>query len=214
MPISISQSQKKVMASGGQAADIDIASTETIKLNIPALFLFKKYGDIFLEAIAESIKKNNVSASGGLINNIKVPIKDDGSGLSIYMPDYYNYPNKGVKGVQYSKNAPDSPFQYKTYKMPKSARSSLKKYIQLGKARITTVQGTNDKALGIGREKKGIDLMETKVNALVYLIKKHGIKATHYFDEAINEVKKQLTPDLLEVIGLTIIVQVGKPKKK
>jgi hypothetical protein len=98
--------------------------------------------------------------------------------------------------------------------MPKTARNSLKKYISSGRAKVTTVQKTNDKALGIGREKKGIDLMETKVNTLVYLIKKYGIKATNYFDEAIAEVQKSLTPDLLELVGLTIIVQVGKPKKK
>ncbi|CAB4203814.1 hypothetical protein UFOVP1384_3 [uncultured Caudovirales phage] len=214
MGISIALAQKRVMASGGQAADIDIASTQTVKLNTATLALFKVYGDVFLNAIAESIKKNNVSASGYLVDNIKVPIYEDGSGLSIYMPDYYNYPNKGVKGISSHKNAPNSPFQYKTYGMPKSARNSLKKYISSGRAKVTTVQKTNDKALGIGREKKGIDLMETKVNTLVYLIKKYGIKATNYFDEAIAEVQKNLTPDLLELVGLTIIVQVGKPKKK
>ena len=185
-----------------------------VKLNTATLALFKVYGDLFLKAIEDSIKKNNVSASGYLVDNIKVPIYEDGSGLSIYMPSYYNYPNKGVKGVEYSDNAPNSPFQYKTYGMPKTARNSLKKYISSGRAKVTTVQKTNDKALGIGREKKGIDLMETKVNTLVYLIKKYGIKATNYFDEAIAEVQKSLTPDLLELVGLTIIVQVGKPKKK
>lgn len=214
MGISIALAQKKVMASGGQIGDIDIESTQTVKLNTATLALFKVYGDVFLNAISDSIKKNNLTASGYLVDNIKVPIYEDGSGLSIYMPDYYNYTNKGVKGVKSSRNAPNSPYQYKTYGMPKSARIGLKKYIESGKAKIKTVQQTNDAALGIGREKKNIDLMEAKVNTLVYLIKKYGIKATNYFDKAIAEVQKNLTPDLLELVGLTIIVQVGKPRKK
>jgi hypothetical protein len=49
---------------------------------------------------------------------------------------------------------------------------------------------------------------------MVYLIKKWGIKTTNFFDNATERVTKDLSEDLMYLIGKTIIVKIGQPKKK
>jgi hypothetical protein len=208
--MSISKSQLDNFAKIGKS-DYTIEDTANIDLSNPTLALFNSYAKEFLTAIEEQIKKKNVRASGTLQDNIEVIANEDGSGIKISMIDYYDFVNKGVKGVDSRKNAPNSQYQYKTYGMPKSARKGIKEYIQSGKASISVV---NQKRTTIGAEKKKISLIDLKTNTLVYLIKKYGIKTTNYFDIAIENVVKNLSEDIMNLLGKTIIVQIGQPKKK
>ena len=208
--MSISKSQLDNFAKIGKS-DYTIEDTANIDLSNPTLALFNSYAKEFLTAIEEQIKKKNVKASGKLQDNIKVIANEDGSGIKISMIDYYDFVNKGVKGVDSRKNAPNSQYQYKTYGMPKSARKGIKEYIQSGKASISVV---NQKRTTIGAEKKKISLIDLKTNTLVYLIKKYGIKTTNYFDIAIQSVVKNLSEDIMNLLGKTIVVQIGQPKKK
>jgi hypothetical protein len=135
--------------------------------------------------------------------------------LTIRMLDYYDYPNKGVKGVDSSRNAPGSPYQYKNYGMNARGRDSIRKYIQSGKAKITSVR--RDVARGIGSERKGVDLETTKVNTLIYLIKKYGVKKTSYYDKAFEKVFGTLQQALSDGIGYQItltINSINRIKKK
>ena len=208
--MSISKSQLDNFAKIGKS-DYTIEDTANIDLSNPTLALFNSYAKEFLTAIEEQIKKKNVKASGKLQDNIKVIANEDGSGIKISMIDYYDFVNKGVKGVDSRKNAPNSQYQYMTYGMPKSARKGIKEYIQSGKASISVV---NQKRTTIGAEKKKISLIDLKTNTLVYLIKKYGIKTTNYFDIAIESVVKNLSEDIMNLLGKTIVVQIGQPKKK
>ena len=210
--MSIIKSQLDALAKDSLSkTDFSIEDTAKIDLNNPTLALFYKYADLFKDAIVEQIKIKGISASGDLADNIKLKINEDGSGMKISMLDYYDYVNKGVRGVDDESNAPSSPYQYKTYKMPKKARDGLKKYIQSGKASIRVV---NKKKTTIGAEVKRVSLIDLKVNTLVYLIKKYGIKTTNYFDIATESVAKDLGEDIMYLLGKTIAIQIGKPKKK
>jgi hypothetical protein len=126
------------------------------------------------------------------------------------MLDYYDYPNEGVKGVDSSSNAPKSPYQYKNYGMPASGRASLKKYIQSGKAKITSVM--NDKALGKGGERIGVSfskkgsLIDRQVETLSYLIKKFGIKTTNYFTDAFNKTFENFEVKMAEAVESDIVI--------
>ena len=60
--------------------------------------------------------------------------------LKIRLLDYYDYVNKGVKGVKSSRNAPSSPYQYKNLGMSQDGRASLRKYIESGRAKINVAQ--------------------------------------------------------------------------
>ncbi len=210
--MSITKSQLDALAKGTLSqTDFSIEDEYKPDLNNPSLALFNVYAQLFKDAIIEEIKNKGISASGDLADNIKLEVNEDGSGLKISMIDYYDFVNKGVKGVDSRKNAPNSPYQYKTYGMPKSARRGIKQYIESGKASISVV---NEKKTTIGAEKKRISLIDLKTNTLVYLIKKYGIKTTNYFDIATESVAKDLGEDIMYLLGKTIAIQIGKPKKK
>jgi hypothetical protein len=138
--------------------------------------------------------------------------------FTLKLLDYFDYPNEGVKGIDSSRNAPNSPYQYKTYGMPKEALSSLKKYILGGRAKISSVK--KDKALGIGMEKKGLrgakgkSAIDTQVATMAYMIKKFGIKATHYFDLAFEETFKDFDDVMNEALGEDIQITIELINKK
>ena len=210
--MSITKSQLDELAKGSLGkTDFSIDDEYKPDLNNISLALFSLYAEKFKDAIVEQIKIKGINASGDLSDNIKLQVNEDGSGLKISMIDYYDFVNKGVKGVDSHKNAPASPYQYKNYGMPKSARQGIKKYIESGKASIRVV---NQKKTTIGAEVKKISLIDLKTNTLVYLIKKYGIKTTNYFDIATESVAKDLGEDIMYLLGKTIVVQIGKPKKK
>ena len=210
--MSIGKSQIDALIKGKLGkTDFSIEDTANLDLNNPTLALFFEYAKIFQEEVTEQIKNKNITSSGKLADNIDVVANDKGTGIYISMIDYYDFVNKGVKGVNSSKNAPSSPYQYKTYGMPETARKGLKEYINSGKASIKLV---NTKKTTIGAEKKKVSLIDLKVNQLVYNIKKYGIKTTSYLDNALNEVLPKLNEDMLNLIGRTIVIQIGQPKKK
>ena len=210
--MSIGKSQIDALIKGKLGkTDFSIEDTANLDLNNPTLALFFEYAKIFQEEVREQIKNKNITSSGKLADNIDVVANDKGTGIYISMIDYYDFVNKGVKGVNSSKNAPSSPYQYKTYGMPETARKGLKEYINSGKASIRVV---NKKKTTIGAEKKKASLIDLKVNQLVYNIKKYGIKTTSYLDNALNEVLPKLNEDMLNLIGRTIVIQIGQPKKK
>jgi hypothetical protein len=89
-------------------------------------------------------------------------------------------------------------------------KDSLKKYIQSGKAKITSVM--NDKALGKGGERKGLrfagkkTLIDTQVATLGYLIKRFGIKSTNYFTDAFNKTFEDFEVKMFEAVESGIII--------
>ena len=135
--------------------------------------------------------------------------------MRIIVPDYYDYPNEGVRGVKSSKNAPTSPYKYKTYRMNDEGRESIRQYIQSGRAKIATVTKTKDKALGIGLEKKKLSLIDAQTNQLVYLIKRFGIKKTNYFTDALNATfGKDFELKMSEAFGKEIVFTLEKLNRK
>ena len=214
MPISIAKAQQQAINDGFLDTGPDEIG-EPVRLGISAKVL-AQYGAEFKLNVARLANERKVVASGALFDdkNFRIEISQDGSSMKVYMNSYFDYPNKGVKGVKSSKNAPSSPYQYKTYGMPESGRESIRKYIESGKAKIDTVVRTRDKALGIGSESKGIGLLEAKTNTLVYMIKKYGIKTTNYFDDAVKETFKDFELIMSEAIGQDIVFTLNRLNKK
>lgn len=202
MPNSIASRQKAYVNSGqfgGEDADLfREVSTE-----------LEKFGAKFIEALGRKANEKQVVASGKLLSRAKVIINDDGMGLKVMMPDYFDFPNEGVQGVKSSKNAPGSPYKFKSYGMNAEGRRSIKDYIRSGRAKIAVVQ--KDKAYGIGLERKGKSLLDTQADQLIYLIKRFGIKKTGYFTEAVNEVfGKDFELKMTEALGRDIIFSIEK----
>lgn len=179
--INIGKAQRKLLLSG----DLDKIGTDEILFEIATNFM-ERFAILFLKNLGNRANEKQVVASGRLLSKTTFRIVNDDT-LQIIMPDYFDYPNQGVKGVNSSSNAPGSPYQFKNYGMNADGRRSIKNYIQSGKAKIDVVRKSRDKALGIGREKKHLSLIDLKTNTLIYLIKKYGIKKTSYFDLALQD---------------------------
>ena len=206
MSISISKAQKAALDSG-----FDFGGENLMEFNAVNSIL-EQYGAELLKNINKFGNNKGVVGSGELLSNL-IPeiVEQDGvTTFTLRMLDYYDYPNQGVKGVDSSKNAPTSDYQYKNYGMSESGRASLKKYIQSGKAKITSVM--NDKALGKGGEKIGVSfaskktLIDRQVDTLAYLIKRFGIKTTNYFTDAFNKTFENFEISVAEAVGTDILI--------
>jgi len=206
MSININRAQADFLKEGGDFGGENIAEFGVVAS------MLEQYGAELLNNVSDFANAKNVVGSGDLLKNITSEIESNG-GVNIFrlrMLDYYDYPNEGVKGVNSSRNAPNSPYQYKNYGMPESGRASLKKYILSGKAKITSVK--NDKALGIGGEKKGVafsskqSLIDRQVDTLAYLIKRYGIKATNYFTDAFNKTFRDFEVNMVEAVERDVII--------
>ena len=208
MPSSINAVQQRAVDSGfidtiGESKDM-FKAVEGV---------FEQYGKEFLLNLSKQANRKKVVASGKLLSESKFMIKGDT--MQIIVPDYYDYPNEGVKGVKSSRNAPGSPYQYKSYGMNAEGRRSIKQYILSGRAKIKTVRKNNDKALGIGLEKKRLSVADMQTNTLIYLIKRFGIKRTNYFTDAINETfDKDFELKMTDVIGKQIVFTLEKLNRK
>ena len=206
MSINIRKAQNEALASGFDFGGDNI--TEFTVVNS----VLEQYAAEFLKNISYYANNKKVVSSGDLINSM-VPEIVEGNGSILFrlkMIDYYDFPNEGVKGLRSSKNAPKSPYKYRNYGVPQSMKDSLKKYIQSGKAKITSVM--NDKALGKGGERKGLrfagkkTLIDTQVATLGYLIKRFGIKSTNYFTDAFNKTFEDFEVKMFEAVESGIII--------
>lgn len=208
MPISISAAQQKALGSGF----LDGIGEDKVELLITKT-LFEQYGAEFLLNLGKFANERKVVNKGNILSKSTFRIVD-GDTMQIIVPDYFDYPNEGVQGVRSSKNAPNSPYKYKSFGMSAAGRKSIKDYIQSGKAKIRTVRKSNDKALGIGLEKKKLSLIDVQTNTLIYLIKAFGIKKTDYFTDALKETFKDFNVKMSEAVGQDIVFTLEKLNRK
>ena len=214
MSISIRKAQDRALASG-----MDFGGDNITEFGVVS-GLLEEYSAEFLRNIAFYADEKRVVASGDMLNSMEPEfLQENGSIVfRLKMADYYDYPNQGVKGVRSSRNAPKSPYKYKNYGVPESMQASLKKYILSGKAKIPSVK--NDKALGIGLERKGVSasksksLIDTQVDTMGYLIKRFGIKATNYFTLAFDKTFQGFETKVFEALESGIVITFEKIKLK
>ena len=213
MSININKAQADFLREGGDFGGSNIAEFGVVAS------LLEQYGAELIDNIQLFGNERGVVGSGDLLSDM-IPEIDNENGVDIFrlrMMDYYDYPNEGVKGVGSSNNAPGSPYQYRNYGMSSQGRASLKQYILSGKAKVVSVK--NDKALGIGGEKKGVSfsksksLIDKQVDTLAYLIKRFGIKKTNYFTDAFNKTFKTFEVDMVEAAGRDIVITFNRLNK-
>lgn len=164
--------------------------------------VLEQYAFLFQQNLAKVSKEVKNVASGDLLKSFDYQISPDGNTLKLFLADYFDYTNVGVKGVKSSKNAPLSPYQYKNYGMSEDGRRSIKKYIQDGRAKIKEIEKTSYKKAGLEAKKKS--LIDTQTDNLIYLIKKYGVKATYYLDKTIEITFKDIGEKLGEAVAKDI----------
>lgn len=183
-----------------------------------AINLLEQYGEEFAKVLAENINQKGLTSSGALADNIFPQISSDGMTLTVKVLDYYDFVNEGVKGVRSSKNAPGSPYKFKNYGMSPDGRKSIRQYIQSGKAKVSSTM--NDKARGIGLERKGVraaekkSLIDRQVDNMIYMIKRFGIKKTNYFTDTVKQVFADFEKQMGEALGYDVKINLETLNKK
>jgi hypothetical protein len=183
-----------------------------------AINLLEQYGEEFAKVLADNINQKGLTSSGALADNIFPQMSNDGKTLTIRMLDYYDFVNEGVRGVRSSKNASGSPYKFKSYGMNAEGRKSIRQYIQSGKAKVSSTM--NDKARGIGLERKGVkaaekkSLIDRQVDTMIYMIKRFGIKKTNYFTDTIKQVFADFETQMGEALGYDVKINLESLNKK
>lgn len=186
--------------------DLEILAGEDITQFIEVNSALDRVAKKFLENLETNIKAAKFKGSGSLLTNMTYRKSDDGKSVDIILNNYYDFVNQGVKGWGSSKNAPNSPYSYgKKVKLSSNGefRKSITDYVNSGRAKIQNVR--SDRALGIGTENKS--LIDAKVDTLMYLIRRFGIKATNYFTKTVNESKDEIQLIIAEAVGKDIILK-------
>lgn len=184
----------------------DIGSKDYILLDESNLSFIEQKGIEFRKKCIDIINAKGISASGNLIDSIGQPvIKKNGAEvtMTIDMADYYDYTNRGVKGIKSSKNAPGSPYQFKKLGISAEGRQSITAWVQSGKAKTAKF---GKKTYG-AQEKKQVSI-EGQVNTIIENIKKYGIKKRSWFDDAAKEVFGNFSEVMAEQIGRQISVTI------
>lgn len=141
-------------------------------------------------------KKNNTSE---LYKSLRYDIneKDDGIYLTIYMSDYGDFVDKGVKGANPGlvkngkQKAPNSPFKYTNKKPP---QSFIRKWAKDRNFRLRDAKG---------RFAKG------NYNAIGYVLQKfifaQGIKPSFFFTKPFKQAFKRLPEDIAKAFSTDLI---------
>jgi len=195
MALSITQSQVANLDWLNSTGSADYNPVEIINS------VLEQYGLIAISNIQRNIKDRQVVNSGQMSSTMyqKLDVENGQQSLKIYIKDYYRFVDKGVKGVDYDKNAPKSPYQYRSlYKMSKEGRASIQSLITSGKAKVRVISQAKSKTEKRGLQFKGTkkSLLDRQTDQLIYNIKKHGIKTTNFFKDGFEQTFKDLQKDL------------------
>jgi hypothetical protein len=168
-------------------------------------------GNKFKDEWIKTINAKKIVASGNIEKNLEFVIDEtdaDKVTLNILFPNYAKFVDKGVKGVKSSKNAPDSPYQFKNYGMNAEGRASVKRWLDSGKAKVTARDVKKYGSVGTESKFKKISEADSKLNTLIYNIKKYGIKKRDFIDPVLNTTLDGAAKELGDIIGKEIVINI------
>lgn len=173
---------------------------------------------LFQKRIAEEVRNAQLINTGAMLSdeNFKQRITDTDTltTIDLFMAYYADFVNQGVKGVQSSRNAPDSPYQFKNYGMSEEGRKSILNSVVSGKMKISDVSKTKYGRIGLESKAKETpnqeDINQKEANQIIYLIKKYGIKQTEFIKKAGEKFKGDLIDTISKIAGKKIVFNIRK----
>jgi hypothetical protein len=178
-------------------------------------------GNKFTDEWVKTINDKKIVASGNIESKLNFEIDDSDKNrleLNIFFPYYAKFVDRGVRGVAklpngqqnpfVNKNAAGSPYQFKNYGMNAEGRASLKKWMNSSKAKVTTRDVKKYGAVGTESKFKKISEEDSKLNTLIYNIKKYGIKKRDFIDPVLNNTLKGAAKELSDILGKEIIINI------
>jgi hypothetical protein len=175
--------------------------------------ILSEYAEKFKSNLIASIKTHQVTASGDMQSpdNLYFDLVEESNGsktLNIHVVEYAKFVDKGVKGWGSSKNAPTSPYSYHNPAKTSSNgefRKSIKRYIESGKAKVRVSDVRKYGA--VGGEVKKLSLIDLKVNKLMYLIRRFGIKTTNFLQQPLEQSFVGLEKKIADEFAVNISVK-------
>ena len=202
------QLQKTVIDNGFLSSTGSENFTEVQAEEIGALLLER--AEIFKDAWIDIVNKKKIIASGDIETNLKFYLVDKPNvvELNIEYVKYATFVDRGVKGVKSSRNAPDSPYQFKDYKMADEGRKSLRKWLTSGKAKFRASDVKKYGAVKTEKKFKKISETDQRLNTLIYNIKKYGIKKRDFINPVVQKMLNGFEQELADTIGKTVIINI------
>ena len=163
--------------------------------------------------LADKLEANAPMDSGAMKRSFGEPkITETKTGYRVEIPtgaDYYDYIDKGVKGVQHSiKNRKVYPnqegkyYQFKTYGMPPEALEQLQGWMQ---RKNMEIEATN---LIEGR--KMLPQISSSATRLAYYIKKYGIAGRQFIKKSVDEATPQFNVDIQTIGADSLVLRISK----
>jgi hypothetical protein len=206
MAKSIAQRQKVVIENGF----LQSTGSETFSLidvnDVGALLLER--GELFKDEWIKIINQKKIIASGNIESSLKFYLKNEAESATLFIefPYYAKFVDRGVKGVKSSKNAPDSPYQFKNYGMSAEGRASLKKWMSSAKAKVSSRDVKKYGAVRTEKKFKKISEEVSNLNALIYNIKRFGIKKRNFITPVIEKSFQGFEQELADAIGKKVSI--------
>ena len=206
MAKSIGQRQKVVIENGFLQTTGSEGFSVIDANEIGALLLER--GQLFKDEWIKIINQKNIVASGDIERDLTFYLEEgtDTATLFIEYPYYAKFVDRGVKGVKSSRNAPDSPFKFKNYGMSAEGRASLKKWLSSAKAKVSSRDVQKYGAVRTEKKFKKISEADSKLNTLIYNIKKYGIKKRNFITPVIEKSFQGFEQELADVIGKKVSI--------
>lgn len=200
------QAQKIVLENGFVQSTGSERLTVIDKQEIGRL-LFER-GELFKDEWTRIINQKNIIASGDIERDLTFYLEEGNETATLFIefPYYAKFVDRGVKGVRSSRNAPDSPFQFKNYGMSQDGRASLKKWLSSAKAKVSSRDVKKYGAVRTEKKFKKISEQDTKLNALIYNIKRFGIKKRNFITPVVNKSLEGFEQELADVIGKKVSI--------
>jgi len=204
--LSQTQAQKIILENGFQASTGSESFSVIDAKEIGKLLLAR--GDVFKDEWIRVVNEKNIVASGDIERNLTFYLDTEPEVATLYIEfaKYAKFVDRGVKGVKSSKNAPDSPFQFKNYGMSAEGRASLKKWMSQGKAKVSSRDVKKYGAFRTESKFKKISEADSKLNTLIYNIKKYGIKKRNFITPIVKKSLQGFEQELAEAIGKKVSI--------
>ena len=216
MAKSIPQRQKVVIEDGFLQRTGSESFTLIDGKDIGALLLER--GQLFKDEWIKIVNQKNIVASGNIERDLTFYLEEgtETATLFIKFPEYAKFVDRGVKGNKTlpngkpnpfkDRNAPDSPFQFKNYGMSAEGRASLKKWLSSAKAKVSSRDVKKYGAVRTEKKFKKISEADSKLNTLIYNIKKYGIKKRNFITPVIEKSFQGFEQELADVIGKKVSI--------
>lgn len=172
--------------------------------------ILENYKQIIIDALADSLEKNERVAQAMLRQSISINIRSFATNMvmEISMADYWKFVDKGVDGTKRSQG---SPYKFKKGNIKQAAvkKFALNRGITSYRKPDGTVIFNTKKDL---KDRKGKSIsMDKKFKTLYWLIgrgiARNGIKPTNFVDEAFdNNILDNMSRDLSTALGREILI--------